>query len=497
MGKAKRGGVFGMIRGSVGPATYSIGKDGAGKKQQIIREKPVEVFNPRTRAQAVQRIKMVPITYAMNVLGEIVDHSFLGVEVGWPSKRHFMSLAMKENDIPFIPKGSLDRAIGGYVISEGTVGRVSPFDCVCENVSSRGYGKNLPTVLFYKCDDENGNFTSGNVMWADVSANIIATSNGLVQDGDEIAVLTFITKNTPSAKGLQLVKRRMLLDTHFSTDTPADFKFTSADETPLTWDLNVLWAFSQYNPDVDITAFKSMAFAQTTRPNTEGSQTFATMMGLRNDGVEATVDNATYIIPPYDSALGITQATEEALWNMIPQDATAAAQSKKLAAVALIVSRREGNGWNYTISDIHLTTGYLQMVNNAALLERTIQSYMNEQSSGNQSASDLYLQLSEDEYSSYDQSSFRATGTISIEGTDTAVYADIDCRINPADGKFIVFVDNAGYATSEGVDFGNSLAMRGFRWRRVANNQYVNADDPYVKIADIDNDTNVIYAQEV
>lgn len=496
MGKAKRGGVFGMIRGSVGPATYSIGKDGAGKKQQIVREKPVEVANPRTRAQAIQRMKMVPITYAMGLLSDIVDHSFVGVQEGWPSKRHFMSLAMRENDIPFIPKGSLNRAIGGYVISEGTVGRVSPFNVVCSNVSLHAYGKNLPAILFWKGVDEYGYFSSGNVSWADISANLIANSNGLVQDGDEIAVLAFVTKNTPSAQGLQVVKRRMLIDTNFTRETPDDFKFTAEVQgVATTWDLNVLYAFSLYNEGVDISAFKQESMAVTSRAGVVGVDYFISLMGLLNDGDETGVDYLTYLLCPYDSALGIV--SRASVCNMVPQTAAEAAQSGKLAAVAMVISRRTDSGFNYTISDIHLTEGYLLSVNNATLMEQAITSYMNGAAAGNSSASDLYLQLSEDEYSNFDVSSFRAQGTVSINDTDTAVYADITCRINPNDGKFIVFVDNNGYATSEGVDFGNALAMRGFRWRNASTGQYVNIDDPFVKVAQITNATNVTFAQEI
>lgn len=491
MGKAKRGGVFGLIRGSVGPATYSIGKDGAGKKQQIIREKPVEVANPRTRAQALQRMKLVPISYAMRLLDDIVNHSFVGVQEGWPSRRHFMALAMKENDIPFIAKGSLNRNIGGYVISEGTVGTISPKNAVSQNVSIASYGKSLPGILLFKGNDEYGRFASGNVSWADLSANLIAASNGLLQDGDEIAMLSFITANAGGAEGIRLEKRRMLLDTNFTTETPDDYKFTSGDNT---FDLNVLYAFDQYNPDINTSALKSLAYAQLSLSTVVGFNTFQLLMGLLNDGGETDVDYLTWLVRPWLTTDGAS-IQSSAFVNSVPQNATEAANSGKLAAAACIISRRNGDAWNYTISDICLTKGYLELVNSTTRLEAAINSYMSDTVVAT-SSSELYLQLTSEQYESMDVSYVNVTGNVVVtEGEDAvAVKAELHCRIDPNTGKFIVFVDNNGYVTAEGIDYDNSLAFRGQRWKLASNNTYTQV---YVKQSDISDTSNIIFAQEV
>ena len=488
MGKAKRGGVFGMIRGSVGPATYSIGKDGAGKKQQIIREKPTEVANPRTRKQAIQRMKMVPITYAMGLLSDIVDHSFRGVQEGLPSKRYFMSLAMKELDIPFIAKGSLDRAIGGYQISAGTLGDARLINRIMDSMSSPYYDQLVPATLAFSMV-YNDSQSYGGKTWAECSAKLLQDNPGL-QNGDEIAVLSFVIDNN-NKKGVRLVKRRMLIDTNFTTETPADFIRTSDDQT---WDFNAVYAFSIYN-DMSAADLKDYMDAYSVvAPNYTAGYAFSFLMGiLPSDGMNPNAGGgAVALNKVYEPGDDLTNAE---LRNMIPQTA-AQATNGKLAAAALIISRREDSAWNYTISDICLTAGYLATVNTNALMEKAIASYMSE-TAVDTSSSEYYLQRTDSDVESYGFSTIRLTGHVDVSGTSTAVYADYDGRVDPVSGKNIVFVDANGELCYEGIDpTGSGQGTWGIRWRNASTHAYLNPVN-YVSVDEVENAENIIWAQQV
>ena len=93
MARSKSGGTRSFIRGRVGADVYTIGKDGAGKKQQVIRSLAEQVANPRTVAQMRNRMIMSTVMQAQSALASIIDHSFDGVSPGQPSISHFI----KEN----------------------------------------------------------------------------------------------------------------------------------------------------------------------------------------------------------------------------------------------------------------------------------------------------------------------------------------------------------------------------------------------------------------
>ena len=131
MAKSKTGGTRAMIRGRVGNDVYSIGLNGAGKKQQVVRSLAEVVANPQTTAQMKGRIIMSTIMQAVSGLRPIIDHSFDNVPTGQPSISEFISRNYKliKDDIAENPsagakfalneyqqKGTL---IGQYVISSG------------------------------------------------------------------------------------------------------------------------------------------------------------------------------------------------------------------------------------------------------------------------------------------------------------------------------------------------------------------------------------------
>ena len=90
MAKSKSGGTRSLIRGRVGSDVYSIGKDGKGQRQQVVRSLAETVANPRTVAQMANRMYMSTVMQAVSAMAFIIDHSFDGFPKGQPSISEFI-----------------------------------------------------------------------------------------------------------------------------------------------------------------------------------------------------------------------------------------------------------------------------------------------------------------------------------------------------------------------------------------------------------------------
>lgn len=90
MAKSRAGGSRSYLRGKLGSDVYSIGKDGKGKKQQVVRALAETVKNPQTIAQMRGRMIMSTVMQAQSAMAFIVDHSFDGVPAGQPSISEFI-----------------------------------------------------------------------------------------------------------------------------------------------------------------------------------------------------------------------------------------------------------------------------------------------------------------------------------------------------------------------------------------------------------------------
>lgn len=123
MGTSKTGGVFGYLRGKVGGVSYSVqsAKNSASKKtMQVVRALPENVTNPQTVGQTMQRMKLAPAQKFYSAFSELLSNAFQGVSYGDASRRHFISLVMKQ-DGPYVQKG-VDRFIpAAYPFSEGSL----------------------------------------------------------------------------------------------------------------------------------------------------------------------------------------------------------------------------------------------------------------------------------------------------------------------------------------------------------------------------------------
>ena len=131
MAKSKSGGTRSYIRGRVGADVYSIGKDGKGKKQQVVRSLAETVANPQTQAQMRGRMIMSTVMQVASALNPIIDHSFDGMSGRQPNISEFIrqNYALIKADVAAHP--SADNVFGlskyqekgakrgAYVIADG------------------------------------------------------------------------------------------------------------------------------------------------------------------------------------------------------------------------------------------------------------------------------------------------------------------------------------------------------------------------------------------
>ena len=132
MAKSKAGGSRAYIRGRIGSDVYSIGKDGKGQRQQVVRSLAEAVANPRSQSQMFGRMIMSTVMQAVSAMSEIIDHSFDGTAKGQPSISEFIrqNYSLIKADATAHPSGNNNFALaayqekgakcGKYVISKGS-----------------------------------------------------------------------------------------------------------------------------------------------------------------------------------------------------------------------------------------------------------------------------------------------------------------------------------------------------------------------------------------
>ena len=133
MAKSKNGGSRAYIRGRIGSDVYSIGKNGKGEKQQVVRSLAETVANPRTASQMAGRMYMSTVMQAVSALSVIIDHSFDGFPKGQPCISEFIKTnyaLIKADAVAHPSTGNTfglnkyqEKGIrqGAYIVSTGTV----------------------------------------------------------------------------------------------------------------------------------------------------------------------------------------------------------------------------------------------------------------------------------------------------------------------------------------------------------------------------------------
>lgn len=133
MAKSKNGGTRSFIRGRIGSDVYSVGKDGKGARQQVVRSLAEQVANPRSTAQMFGRMVMSTVMQAVSAFKPIIDHSFDGIATGQPSISEFIrrNYALVKVDAEAHPASGNKFALnkyqekgvfpGKYIVSNGSV----------------------------------------------------------------------------------------------------------------------------------------------------------------------------------------------------------------------------------------------------------------------------------------------------------------------------------------------------------------------------------------
>lgn len=177
MAKSKSGGTRSYLRGRIASDVYSIGRDSAGKKQQVVRSLAEQVANPQTAAQMRGRMIMSTVMQAVSAMAPIIDHSFDNVPNGQPCISEFIrrNYALIKADVAAHPTTGNSFGLnkyqekgirpGKYVVSEG---KFMPNDMIYVGETTGGSIVNLmpnvenPTIqdfLNLLFDGKQGYFT--------------------------------------------------------------------------------------------------------------------------------------------------------------------------------------------------------------------------------------------------------------------------------------------------------------------------------------------------
>lgn len=144
----------------------------------VAREYVAEVKNPKTRQQAIQRMRMLPAQQFYRAFRELLDHSWQGIKYGGRSYAHFMkaALADKTITIPYLLKGTTAFVPGAYPVSQGSLAEAR----VVKNFT---IGDNIDTSV------RLGSFTIGDTSTIGDFAQAIIDNNDGFMAGD---FLTFL-----------------------------------------------------------------------------------------------------------------------------------------------------------------------------------------------------------------------------------------------------------------------------------------------------------------
>ena len=193
MGKLYHG-PLGRVKGSVGNTTYR--RIYGVANASAVYDKVLEVANPRTGNQIIQRAKMAPAQKFYEAFKSVLDHSRQGLQAGEITRRAFMSDCMKmRNGFPFVTKGFEGLVPGRYPVSKGTMPEiaVSEFFTLIGPVGEASVSFDLSSDL--------GGEDAVDV----ISANLLAKNPERLQAGDELTFLFIATDDYYGSEAYPIV----------------------------------------------------------------------------------------------------------------------------------------------------------------------------------------------------------------------------------------------------------------------------------------------------
>lgn len=104
---AKGKSFLGLKRGQAAGLVFSVGMNGSGKKQQVVRGVAESVANPKSLGQAMNRSYLGGASKLVALFDMIADHAIEGIPFGQPNRSQFLKnvLKLEESSRPFSFKG--------------------------------------------------------------------------------------------------------------------------------------------------------------------------------------------------------------------------------------------------------------------------------------------------------------------------------------------------------------------------------------------------------
>ena len=125
-----KGSAMGIWRGRKGSSVFYYIKNSSNAQKQGIRERNYEVSNPKSYAQAGQRMKLLAVQRFYNQQKEVLQRGWEGVAYGTPTRRKFLKYALK-TDLAKIASITKDATV--VPPSELLVSRGSLCECSFEH----------------------------------------------------------------------------------------------------------------------------------------------------------------------------------------------------------------------------------------------------------------------------------------------------------------------------------------------------------------------------
>lgn len=194
MGKLYHG-ALGRVKGSVGNTTYR--RIYGVANASAVYEKVLEVANPKTGNQIIQRAKLQPAQKFYEGFKSVLNHCLQGRQPGEITRRAWLAMHMKSDfrRNSYVPKGWEGIVASPYIVSKGVLPTVGP--AIFED---EGFEYDVPTfgLQYAKSTSET---RSVDVM----SAALLTANPDRLQVGDELTFLFLVTDDFTGAEAYPLV----------------------------------------------------------------------------------------------------------------------------------------------------------------------------------------------------------------------------------------------------------------------------------------------------
>ncbi|MGX8698233.1 MAG: InlB B-repeat-containing protein, partial [Prevotella sp.] len=180
-----KGTAMGLWRGKKGSSVFYKVKNSNNAQKQGIRERIYEVSNPKSYAQAGQRMKMLAVQRFFNQFKDVLERGFEGVKYGALSRQAFLknALSLPLSSIPSVSKDDVVVPPGEYLVSRGSL-------CQCSPTTG---GDNIRIFVPFFNDEEEIHGSATGEKWTEAMIGAYETLGG--KRGDQITLLAVTYEN--------------------------------------------------------------------------------------------------------------------------------------------------------------------------------------------------------------------------------------------------------------------------------------------------------------